>query len=163
MNLTAKDKDRIDSLFEQAAHAVRADRPAAISVIADAERALKRVVRRAEFPVGYKRVTFTQDKGAKIETTARLLADATFPIEAYSGQPLELTIEIWETVAGALLAVSASTLPGGAGRQDTRVTVAPPSADVLAMRLAVMDAFEWNVYARSMARKLGWNLIVDVE
>lgn len=131
------------------------------SITSDAVRAIKRAARRAEVPEGYERITFTQDKGPTIEATVRLLAETSFQI--MGRQTLDIALEIYETAAGALLAVSASTLPGGTGREDVRVTVVPPSADVLAMRIAVMDAFDWHQYARSMARKLGWNLIVEVD
>lgn len=161
MTLTAKDKDRIDSLCRNAALVAEIDRGAALSVIADAERALKRAVRRAEVPEAYERITFKQEKGPTIEATVRLLAETSFQI--MGRQTLEITLEIYETVAGALLAVSASTLPGGKGREDVRVTVVSPTDDVLAMRTAVMDAFSWSDYARSMAHKLGWNLVQEVD
>lgn len=131
------------------------------SVIADAQRSVKRLLKRAAVPEDYERVTFKQDKGPTIEATVRLLGSTSFEITGR--QTLEITLEIYETAAGALLAVSASTLPGGTGREDLRVTVVPPTDDVLAMRTAVMDAFDWSVYARSMARKLGWNLIQEVD
>jgi len=137
-------------------------RGAITSAIADAQRAVKRILKRAEeLPAEWERVEFAQDKGPTIEATARLLAETTF--ETQRGQPLEIVLEIWETQGGALIAVSASTLPGGTGREDLRATVVPPIADVQAMRIAVMDALNWHVRARSMVRKLGWSLRVEVD
>lgn len=163
MTIAEKDQAKIGNLLLAAEGAMLADRPTALSVIADAERALKRGVRRAEVRAGYERMTLTQDRGPTIEANVRLLGETAFQIESHRGIDLDITLEVYETQAGALLAVSASTLPGGTGREDVRVTVVHPIADVLAMRIAVMDAFLWSDYARSMARKLGWNLIVDVD
>ena len=161
MTSTAKDQARLDSLFTAAAGAILVDRPNALKAISDAERVMKRVVRRAETPDGYERVSFAQRRGPTIEATARLLRQNSYQIER--GQPLEITLEIWETVAGALMAVSASTLADGTGREDIRVTVVPPTEDVLAMRLAVMDGFDWHDYAKTMARKLGWSLVQELD
>ena len=51
---------------------------------------------------------------------------------------------------------------GREAREDARVTVVPPTDDVQAMRFAVLDAFDWDNRARSMARKLGWSLRTEV-
>jgi hypothetical protein len=163
VTLPQKFANRIETVRGLAADAWQVAGQEAASIMADTERALKRAVRRAEVPAGYERMTFTQDKGATVEATVRLLAQTALQIIAHRGQELEIALEIYESAAGALLAVSASTLPGGTGREDVRVTVVPPTDDVLAMRIAVMDAFSWSDYARSMARKLGWNLIVEVD
>lgn len=163
MILPQKFADRIETVRGLAVDAWQVAGQEAVSIMTDTERALKRAKKRAEVPAGYERLTFTQDKGPTIEATVRLLADTAFQIETHRGQQLDIALEIYETAAGALLAVSASTLPGGTGREDVRVTVVPPTDDVLAMRLAVMDAFDWSNYARSMARKLGWNMIVEID
>lgn len=130
--------------------------------IADARRAMNRILKRAEqLPAEWERVEFVQDRGPTIEATAHLLAETTF--ETGRGQPLEMSLEIWETQGGALIAVSATTLPGGAGREDLRATVVPPIDDAQAMRFAVMDAFHWHQRARSMVRKLGWSLRTEID
>jgi hypothetical protein len=137
-------------------------RGAITSAIADAQRAVKRILKRAEeMPAEWERVEFVQDRGPTIEATARLIAETSF--DTRQGQPLQMDLEIWETQGGALIAVSASTLPGGTGREDLRATVIPPIADVQAMRFAVMDALNWHVRARSMVRKLGWSLRVEID
>ena len=108
----------------------------------------------------WERISIAQMRGPTIEATARLLAYTGFT-EKRNG--LEILLEIYETKGGALLAISSSTLPGGAGREDARIAVVEPSDDVLAMRYAVMEHFNWENRARSMVRKLGWSLLREVE
>lgn len=134
---------------------------AVISALADCTRALKRLAARASVPAAMERVEIVQAKGPTVEFSGRLLAEISFAMRGRDA--LELALEIWETQGGALVAVSSSTLPGGTGREDARVTVVPPQDDVHAMRLAVMAAFDWNDRARSMVRKLGWSIRVEVE
>lgn len=135
--------------------------PAALAAIADCERALKRITARGKpLPAEYERVEIVQAAGPTVEFSGRLLAENGYTTRG--PQPLEITMEIFETIGGALVAVSSSTLPGNEGREDCRVTVVEPSEDVQAMRFAIMDAFEWRDRARSMAKKLGWSLKLDV-
>ena len=134
---------------------------AVISVLADCARALKRIAARASVPAEMERVEIVQARGPTVEFSGRLLAETSFAMRR--GTALEITLEIFQTQGGALVAVSSSTLPGGRGREDARVTVVPLQDDVHAMRLAVMAAFEWNDRARSMVRKLGWSIRQEVE
>lgn len=160
--MTISMSKRIDTLVSVAAEA-EAKNPSAVgAIIADAERALRRVISRGvSLPEEYERVEIVQASGPTIEFSGRLLAENGYTTRG--PQPLEIRLEIWESLAGALVAVSSSTLPGNEGREDCRVTVVEPSEDAQAMRFAIMDAFEWRDRARSMARKLGWNLKVEVE
>lgn len=150
----------MDRLGELAAASIDANRSAAISAMADCERALKRIVSRASLAEGFEAIDITQDRGPTIGFNGRLLASTEF--ETRGPKPLNILLEIFETQAGALIAVSSSVLAGGEGREDARVTVVPPQDDVQAMRFEVMQAFGWEVRARSMVRKLGWSLRLDV-
>lgn len=134
---------------------------AVVSALANCATALNRIAKRASVPADYERVEIVQAKGPTVEMTARLLAETSF--ETRGREALELTLEIWETQGGALVAVSSSTLSGGSGREDARVTAVPPQDDVQAMRLAVMSAFDYHERARSMVRGLGWSIKVEVE
>lgn len=152
----------LDRVKEWAEEANVANRSGALTALADAGAALKRIAKRgAPLPGEYEMVEIAQDRGPVVEFTGRLLAETSF--ETKRGQPLTMTLEIWETQGGALVAVSASTLPGESGREDARVTVVPPQDDVQAMRFAVMEHFQYENRARSMVRKLGWSLRQEVE
>lgn len=129
-----------------------------MAALADTERALKRIARRNAVPPEMEHVEIVQQRGPTVSFTGRLLADTSF--ETRRG--LNMLLELFETEGGALIAVSSTTLAGGGGREDARVTIVEPQEDIQAMRLAVMDAFEYEVRARSMVKKLGWSLRVDV-
>lgn len=133
---------------------------AMISALADCERALKRIAKRASVPADWERVEIVQARGPTVEMTARLLAETSF--ETRGNNALEIALEIWETQGGALVAVSSSTLPGHSGREDARLKIVPAQDNVQAMRFAVMAAFDWHDRARSMVRKLGWSLRQEV-
>ena len=95
------------------------------------------------------------------ELSVKLLASHTFQTKRHP--VLEITLEIYQAEDGSLVAVTASTLPGGTGRADERVTIVPPTDDVQGMRVAVMEALNWNVGAKSMVRKLGWKMRQDID
>lgn len=157
----AKLAGRLNALAEQVAAAAPANTPATLAVLADCERALKRITSRGKpLPEEYERVEIVQASGPTIEFSGRLLAENGYTTRG--PQPLEIKLEIWESLAGALVAVSSSTLPGEQGREDCRVTVVEPSEDVQAMRLEVMQGLGWHDRARTMARKLGWSLKREV-
>lgn len=128
------------------------------TVLADAVKAMKREVRRHSAGDGFEAIEIAQTRGPTVEFNGRLLADATFPTQR-SG---DMTFEIYETEGGALVAVSIGEIPGQDHREDSRVVVVPPTDDVQAMRMAVMDAFDWSDRARSMVRKLGWVMRLEV-
>ena len=121
---------------------------------------MKREIRRAEAADEWERVETVQMRGPTVEFTGRLLASTEFTTK---GGALDMALEIWETKAGALVAVSSGMSWGRESREDARVTVVSPTDDVQAMRFAVLDAFDWDNRARSMARKLGWSLRLEVE
>jgi hypothetical protein len=109
-----------------------------------------------EFSIGQKR-------GPTIEFTGRLLGDIDFEITSGRGA-MKMTLEIYETRGGALVAVSASRLLEEAGFEDVRAIVIPKQDDVQAMQFAAMDFWTWETRARRMVqRKLKWSLKMQVE
>jgi hypothetical protein len=90
-----------------------------------------------------------------------LLAETKF--ETNGRDPMKITFEIWESRGGALIAVFASEPGERDGVEVVKAAVVQPQEDALAMRLAVLEHFEWHDRARSMARKLGWSMRVEVE
>lgn len=135
----------------------------AISVLADCEKALKRAAKRAETLLGeYERVEIKQSRGPTLEFTGRLLCDD--ELETRGHQPLKITMEIWETRGGAMVAATYSEPIGRAGYEDCRATVVERDDDPLAMRMAVMEHFGWETRARSMVtKKLKWSFRIEVE
>jgi hypothetical protein len=131
-------------------------------VLADAVQALKRLNKRAEsLSDDWERVEIVPQRGATLEFSGRLLASDEF--ESRGADPMRVSLEIWETQGGALVAVFSSEPATRKGVEVVNAAVVPAQADAHAMRLAVMDFFDWDNRARTMARKLGWNLRVEVD
>jgi hypothetical protein len=155
---------KIDTRIE----ALRALAPAggqeAMSILADAERALKRAAKRAEELDGeWERVEFVPTRGATVEFTGRLLAEDSFESKGNRPDPISVQMSNWETKAGGLVAVDETQRLDGESTPRLAVLVASPTSDVQEQRFAVMEHFGWSSRARSMARKLGWSLRVEVE
>jgi hypothetical protein len=144
----------------EALAAAMVDWPAAKAAIADFERALKRIAKRAQVAPSFERVEIVQHRGATIEFSGRLLARDEFVTRG--NDPMRIEFEIWESAAGALIAVRSSEPAEREGVEIVWATVVETGPDPLAMHCAVMDAFDWQDRARSMARKLGWSLRVEV-
>jgi len=138
-------------------------REQAMSILADAVRALKRAARRAEELDGaWERVEFVPTKGPTTGFTGRLLIEDEF--ETKGRDALKIRMEIWETRAGALVAVDETKPLYEGATAKLAVKVCPPTGDdAQEQRFAVMEHFGWSSRARSMARKLGWSLRVEVE
>lgn len=133
------------------------------SILNSAEVAVKRARKRLEALSGeWERIEIKQQHGPSIEFTGRMLCDTQFTTRG--AERFDMTLEIWETRGGAYVAVSASTLPGGTGREDERATVVGRQDDPKAMQFAVMEAFKWHSEAKRMVRKaLSWDLAIEVE
>ncbi len=127
------------------------------------------------------KVTIKQTRGPTLEFFGLLLASDEW--ETRGRDPHRMTIQVWETRAGALVAVSRGEPIGREGVTDTRALVGEPmrgaakvweksdgdtfemegDIDEAAMHFAVLDFFNWENRARSMARKqLGWSLTREI-
>lgn len=128
--------------------------------LSDATKALKRAKARAENLSGeMERVEFVPSRGPTVEFTGRLAMETGW--NPKGSDTAHMRLEIWETRAGALVAVSIAT--DRYANEDCRLTVVEPQEDRQAMHFAVMDHFAWVSGARNMARKLGWSLRVEIE
>lgn len=134
---------------------------AAMAVVADCVDRLQCVAGRTRHEDEWEAVEIFQKWGPTVEFQGRLLAQTTF--KNLKHKPLEMVFEIWETQAGAYVAVSSSTLIGGNGTEECKVKVVEKSQDQRSMQFAVMDAFMWHQAARNLGRQLGWSLTVNVE
>lgn len=152
----------LEAVGEAAGRAVLDNPGAAISALKDAERALKRIINRAAtLPEQFERVELNQPRGPKVEFTGRLLCETEF--ETRGRDPMRMAYEVWETRRGDFVAVTSFAPIGRDGFEDVRVLHVERQDDEQAMRFAVMDWFEWNDRARSMVRKLGWDLRLDLD
>lgn len=177
--------ERLRSLEGKVVRSWMVDLSGTSSAIADCERALKRIAARAEALSGeWERVEIVRSRGPKLEFTGRLLAEHEFQTRG-RGPTFDMTLEVWETKGGAMIAASYGQ-PVDGGREIVEATVVKPiyqynldthyqtaaladgdpsqSVDAQAMRFAVMDAFDWTDAARTMATKrLKWSLREEVE
>jgi hypothetical protein len=130
-----------------------------LNALADCERTLRRIAKRATVTEGFERFEIRQINGPAIEFTGRLLCETSFADRREGNQ---VTLEVYETQGGAMVAVRAFERSDGG--ESEAATVITPAADLQAMRFAVMDAFGWRTEAKAMVRKkLGWELRVEVE
>ncbi len=152
-------------------------RQATLSALADCERTLRRIAKRAAVVEGFERFEIRQINGPNVEFTGRLLCETSFADRREGNQ---VTLEVYETQGGAMVAVRAFERSDG-GESEAATIVKPmlrtthenvgPSGgsgwmeiDHEAMRLAVMDAFGWRTEAKAMVRKkLGWDLRVEID
>ncbi len=150
----------IEGLAEIAQEALAADYGGAKGAIADAARALKRIIRRAASAED-ERFEIKTTKGPTIEFTGKQLCEHEF--QAGERTLLNIYLAIYQTEGGALVAESSSLLAMGGGKEFIDTIVVPPIDDVQAMRFEVMDFFDWQQGARNMVtKKLGWSLRRDV-
>lgn len=149
------DAELLESLGEQ-------PRQEIASIIARARQDVRRAIKRAEQPEGFERIEIKQSKGPTLEFWGRELCSDAF--ETRGRDPLRISMEIYETKGGALVAVSASTPISGDGFESVRATVVEPREDRQAMHFEVLSALDWHVRARSMVtKKLRWSLRRDVD
>ena len=163
--MTSADKltDRIEAVRGLAVTAWQVAGEQTLSALSDTERALKRAIKRAEAAAGegWERVEVVQQRGPTLGFNGRLLASQEFATRGHD--PMRVVFEIWETTLGALVAISETEPAEREGIAVRNACVAKPEGDVLDQRLKVMDHFQFHDRARTMARKLGWNLLVEVD
>lgn len=100
-----------------------------------------------------------QKSGPKIKFNGRLLDELDMPASAgdrwYGGQ-------LWETTGGAYIAdsINYSDVPGEVAVHSALILYA--DMPELERQIAVMEHFAWTPQARSMAKRLGWKLVVEV-
>lgn len=154
------DRTRLLAKFARDAMADGASEAEVYSILADSRNALNRARKRAKESPGFERIEIAQMHGPTVEMNARLLCDTSFEDRR---ERRTMTLELYETQGGAMVAVSAYDLGREDGQESQRATVIPPTSDVQAMRFAVMEAFNWHTEARRMvSKKLGWSLRMEV-
>ena len=150
----------IEGFAEIAQQALSVDYGQAKGAIADAQAALKRIIKRAEAAPD-ERWEINVSRGPRLEFSGKLLCCDTFTTK--TRDPLEIELSIYQTEGGALIGVSSAVPAERQGHETIEATVVEPSDDVQAMRFAIMDGFNWALHARSMvSKKLGWSLRREV-
>lgn len=151
---------RIDRVVKTAAEARDIVGQEASNILATCETLLRRAMSRAKaLEDAWRLVEVPQHFGPTIEFTGRLICETSFPDRREGRQ---VTLELYETRAGALVAVRAFQLLDGDDSEEATVVI--PTADLQADRFAVMAAFKWHTEAKKMVRnRLGWDLRVEVE
>lgn len=150
----------IEGFAEIAQQALSMDYGQAKGAIADAQAALKRIIKRAEAAPD-ERWEINVSRGPRLEFSGKLLCCDTFTTKARD--PLEIELSIYQTEGGALIGVSSAVPAHRQGHETIEATVVEPTDDVQAMRFAIMDGFDWALHARSMVtKKLGWSLRREV-
>lgn len=97
------------------------------------------------------RIRIKQERGPSIDFTGSLVAKTEYTTRRGD----EMRLELWQTIGGAYIALSETN-------RETRATVIEPG-DEFEMRCAVMDAWDWDVRAKSMVRDvLKWKMIRQV-
>jgi hypothetical protein len=104
----------------------------------------------------YEKLRIIQPRGPTIQAQAKLLAKVEF--EKRGQVPVDVTLEVYETVGGALIAVRRSMPIEFDGVEEVRALVVEPQDDAQAMHFEVMEHFDYEDRARTMARKLKWKL-----
>lgn len=152
-------QERLDAIAQQV-YASRAGVEALASILADTERAIKRADRRAEaLPEEYERVELVQARGPVIAFNGRVLAETRW--DTRGRDPMRTTFELYETAGGNWVASSSYYPIEREGLENVAATVIERQDDEEAMRVAVLDHFQWHDRARAMLRKqLGWPAVV---
>lgn len=151
----------IEGLAELAQEALALDYAGARNAIAAAQTSLRKVIRKAtqDGPI-WSTVEIEQDYGPKVDFTGRILSANEFVTK--SDNPMYVTMKVWQTKGGALIAQLTTEPNDGGGYRAVRCEVVEVADDLQSMWFAVMDFFDWTDGARSMARKMNWNLRREV-
>jgi len=159
----SKGRARLSALEPLVTEAAALDFAAAGTILADAERALKRAIKRAEtLPAEFERIELVPTRGPVVEFSGRQIAEDSY--QTKGADPLDVVMEVWETRGGAIVGMRSAMPAGRDGFEIVDVAVAEPRDDVDAMRAEIMDLFDWHVRAKSMMRKqAGWSFRREVE
>ena len=112
--------------------------------------------------IEFEDVRITQARGPTVAFRGNLIGETDF--QTRSHDPLNISLVVWRTEGGALVAASYAAPADREGHETARVRVVEREDDEQAMHFEVLDHFEWDTRARSMARKqMGWDLTRHVD
>jgi hypothetical protein len=151
-NLPAKSKAAMQQLIEQSAMCNTLNPSAVGMVLADANKALAKAIKRATVPESMERIELAPTRGPVHEFTGQSLYDA----EYTDKQGRVLLLELFQTRAGRLVVFQS--------KQDERDTFDQVHVLEADNRQGVMEACGWSDMARTMAKALKWGAFrIEVE
>lgn len=151
VKLSDKAKGKLNSLVELTKQAQRANPSETGMAVQNAINAMYRIVKQADVPADMERYSWAATLGPVYEFTGR---------DIYADEYLDkdgniLRIDLAETLSGKLVVWQERI---STGKEMSYVNVLE-AGDYI----GVMEACRWSDMARTMARKLKWSLIVEVE
>jgi hypothetical protein len=146
--MTPKAQARLDDLVDKLTRAHDANPSEAATIMAEAERKAWRTIQRRDVLDDMERVELDQTEGAKIEFTGSLLRREEYQ-RASDG--MIFAAELWATKGGNWVAVWESGGHVSVKRIDT--------GDVM----AAMEFWQWGSVARTLAKKLKWDMRVEID
>lgn len=103
--------------------------------------------------------TLRISRGPSLRFTGELIASDEW--EANNGRTIR--IEFWQTAGGNLIGVRYSKGDWDENWSVSEAVVIDAADDIQAQRFALLDWFQWEMRARSLAKGLKWNLTREVD
>ena len=146
--MTPKAQERLRDLVDKLTRAHQANPAVASLIMADAAKRAKRAIERDGVLADMERVELAQTSGPTVEFSGSLVRREEYAREK-DGKVF--AAELWTTKGGNWVAVWESDGHVSAKRLDAGDT------------LSAMDFWEWGSVARTLAKRLKWDLRVDIE
>lgn len=147
-NLPDKHGAKVQQLIESIAACNTVNQAEAGRVIADAIRSLNKAINRKDVPTDMERIELAQTEGPVIEFTGTMIRR-----EEYRrlSDGVLFAAELWLTKGGNWVALWESDGHISAKRIDYGDAI------------GAMDFWQWGSVARTLAKKLKWNLRVEID
>jgi len=110
-------------------------------------------------PAESRRIEIEQSRGPTIAFEGKLLCTRAVELSAADAA---VKMAVYQTTAGAFVAVSSHPADEGGGNASIRASVIEVGDDVQAAHFAVLEHFGWDREAQAMVRHLGWSLRLEV-
>lgn len=146
--MTPKAQERLRDLVDKLTRAHEANPALAALIMSDAARLAKRAIERGDVPDDMERVELAQTEGPIVEFTGSLIRREEYK-RAHDG--VIFAAELWITKAGNWVVVWES---------DGHVAAKGLEANDT---FGAMDFWHWGSVARTLAKKLKWDLRMDIE
>lgn len=148
ISVSEKTNAKVQTLIESIAVCNATNPAAAGLIVSDAIKALTKAINRKDVPADMERVELDQTDGPKVEFTGALIRR-----EEYHRQSdgMIFAAELWQTKGGNWVALWESDGHISAKRIDYGDT------------MGAMDFWQWGSVARTLARRLKWDLRVEID